>query len=123
MDTRVTVVASETRKALYPSKTGGAPREVVSHVCKVIMFQHDGTIDVSTMKVPETLAPEGVVPGDYVVDYRAGRSFKDDAMVGVMCKFERVGSASVASSIAEAQQASVAKSEAAAKPAEAQKKP
>ncbi|WP_371322852.1 hypothetical protein VX159_10575 [Dechloromonas sp. ZY10] len=121
MQSRVTVVASETRKALYPSKSGGAPREVTSHVCKVILFKHDGTIDVSTMKVPEALAPNGVTPGDYLVDYCAGRSFKEDAMVGVMCTFERVGGASVASSIAEAQQQSAKAAE--AKAAEAPKKP
>lgn len=89
MQTRVTVVGAERREALYPV-AGGAPRKVVSHVCKVILNLPDGTLDVGTLKVPETFAPEGVIPGDYMVEYRAGRSFKEDQIIGVMHSFEAV---------------------------------
>lgn len=92
MKTRVSVVGSERREALYPV-AGGQPRKVVSHQLKVILHLPDGTVDVGTMKVPDALAPEGVAPGDYLVEFRAGRGFKEDQIIGVMHSFEAVGSA------------------------------
>lgn len=99
MQTRVTVVGAERREALYPV-AGGQPRKVVSHVCKVILNLPDGTIDVGTLKVPETFAPEGVTPGDYMVEYRAGRGFKEDQIIGVMHSFEPMRKAPAAQSSA-----------------------
>lgn len=90
MKTRVTVVGAERKENLYPV-AGGQPRKVVSHKCKVILHLHDGTIDVGTLTVPESLAPEGVQPGDYAVEYRAGRGFSEDKIIGVMHTFEAVG--------------------------------
>lgn len=89
METRVTVVGVERKENLYPV-AGGQPRKVVSHQCKVILHLPDGVIDVGTMKVPDALAPEGVQPGDYMVEFRAGRGFSEDKIVGVMHSFRAV---------------------------------
>lgn len=93
MKIRLTIVGAERKEAFYASKTGGAPRKVISYVCKSIINKADGTLDVGTIKVPESLVPEaqfpqGVLPGEYVVDYSAGRGFKEDAIIGVMVSFE-----------------------------------
>lgn len=87
MKTRVTVVGAERKENLYPV-AGGQPRKVVSHKCKIILHLPDGQIDVGTLTVPEALAPEGVNPGDYLVEYRAGRGFSEDKIIGVMHSFE-----------------------------------
>lgn len=87
MKTRVTVVGAERKENLYPV-AGGAPRKVVSHKCKVILHLPDGGIDVGTLTVPDALAPEGVTPGDYNVEFRAGRGFSEDKIIGVMFSFE-----------------------------------
>lgn len=92
MKTRVTVVGAERKENLYPV-AGGAPRKVVSHKCKVILHLPDGGIDVGTLTVPDALAPEGVTPGDYNVEFRAGRGFSEDKIVGVMFSFEGIASA------------------------------
>lgn len=88
MQSRITVIGSELKSSMYSSKTGGAPREVKRHVCKCILHGEGGSVDVGTLSVPEALAPEGVQPGDYVVEYRAGRGFSDDKIIGVMVSFE-----------------------------------
>lgn len=87
MKTRISVVGSDRKENLYPV-AGGAPRKVVSHKCKVILHLPDGTVDVGTMTVPDALAPEGVQPGDYYVEFRAGRGFSEDKIIGVMHSFE-----------------------------------
>lgn len=95
MKTRVTVVGAERKENLYPV-AGGAPRKVVSHKCKVILHLPDGAVDVGTLTVPDALAPEGVTPGDYQVEFRAGRGFSEDKIIGVMHSFEGVGRAAPA---------------------------
>lgn len=92
MKTRVSVVGVERKENLYPV-AGGAPRKVVSHKCKVILHLPDGGVDVGTLTVPEALAPEGVTPGDYHVEFRAGRGFSEDKIIGVMFSFEGIASA------------------------------
>jgi hypothetical protein len=92
MKSRVTVVGVERKENLYPV-AGGAPRKVVSHKCKVILHLPDGGIDVGTLTVPDVLAPEGVTPGEYTVEFRAGRGFSEDKIVGVMFSFEGIASA------------------------------
>lgn len=87
MKTRVSIVSSEKRENLYPV-AGGQPRKVVSYKCKCILHAADGTIDVGTLSVPEAIAPEGLVPGDYVLDYRAGRGFTEDRIIGVLHSVE-----------------------------------
>lgn len=88
-ESRITVLGAEERVNLYPVP-GGKPREVKSYTCKVMLHTPDGQIDVGTLTVPSSLAPEGVQPGDYLVSYRAGRGFKEDKIVGVMHSFEAV---------------------------------
>jgi len=90
MENRISVLGSKLISNLYPSKTGGAPREVKQYECKCVLHLADGSIDVGTVRIPETLAPEGVQVGDYLVSYRAGRSWKDDKIVGIMDTFVAV---------------------------------
>lgn len=87
MKTRVTIVGSEKRENLYPV-AGGQPRKVTSYKCKCVLHLADGTVDVGTLNVPEALAPEGVAPGDYLLEYRAGRGFSEDKIVGVLHSME-----------------------------------
>ncbi|MCL2875460.1 MAG: hypothetical protein FWF12_04020 [Betaproteobacteria bacterium] len=95
MESRITVIGSELKSAFYNNKAGGAPREVKTNICKVILHMENGVVDVGTLRVPESLAPEGVQPGDYMISYRAGRGFSDDAIGGVMCGFKAVKPQSV----------------------------
>lgn len=88
MKVRVTVVGSERQERLYAQAGGGQPRKVVSHKCKVILHGEGGVVDVGTLSVPEALAPEGVQPGDYLIDYRAGRGFSEDKIVGLLHSIE-----------------------------------
>jgi len=88
MKTRVTVLSAERREAVYE---GG--RKSVSHKCKIILHLPDGGVDVGTLTVPDALAPEGVTPGDYHVEYRAGRGYSEDKIIGVMFSFEGVARA------------------------------
>lgn len=90
METRITVLGVKPVTNFYPSKTGGAPREVKTYECKCVLHLDDGSIDVGTTRIPETLAPEGVVPGDYMIAYKAGRSWKEDKIVGIPCVFRAV---------------------------------
>lgn len=90
MESRITVIGAELNTNFYASKTGGAPREVKSYTCKVILHLEGGAVDVGTLRIPEALAPEGITPGDYMVAYRAGRGFSDDKIVGVMTTFRGV---------------------------------
>jgi len=92
MESRITVIGAELRSAYYANKAGGAPREVKSYNCKVILHLEGGAVDVGTLKVPEALAPEGVTPGDYLISYRAGRGYQDDKIVGVMVGFKGINS-------------------------------
>lgn len=87
MKTRVTIVGSEKRENLYPV-AGGQPRKVVSYKCKCILHGADGVVDVGTLTVPESVAPEGVLPGDYLIDYRAGRGFSEDKIMGILHSIE-----------------------------------
>lgn len=91
MKSRVTVVGVERQERVYASPNG-APRTVISHKCKVVLHLPDGSVDVGTLTVPDALAPEGVTPGDYAVEFRAGRGFSEDKIIGVMHSFEGVGS-------------------------------
>lgn len=98
MKTRVTVLSSERRENTYEGN-----RKSVSHKCKVIIHKADGSVDVGTLSVPDALAPAPavagehavVVPGDYAIDYAAGRGFSEDKVIGVLCLFELMGKPSV----------------------------
>jgi hypothetical protein len=90
MKSKVTVVNSERRETTYAGKTGGV-RTVVNYTCKCIL--HDAetdSVDVGTLRVPESLVPDGVAPGDYWVDFKLGRGFGDDTVKGLLCLFEPV---------------------------------
>ncbi|MDR2187711.1 MAG: hypothetical protein LBE62_06615 [Azonexus sp.] len=91
MESRITVVGSELKSAIYSGKNGAPPREVKRHVCKVILHI-DGVVDVGTLNVPVTIVPETdlIQPGDYMISYRAGRGFQEDKIVGVMTEFRPV---------------------------------
>lgn len=90
MENRLTVLASKLIVNTYASKTGGAAREVKQFECKCVLHLSDGSIDVGTVRIPDALAPEGVAPGDYLISYRAGRSWNEDRIVGVMDTFVAV---------------------------------
>lgn len=88
MKVRVSIVSSEKLERFYE---GG--RKSVSYVCKCVIHD-EGKVDVGTLRVPEALAPEGVVPGDYWIDFKAGRMFNDDAVNGRLCLLEAASAVS-----------------------------
>jgi hypothetical protein len=91
MKTRVTVVGSEFVVRHYDNN-----RKSESYICKCVTHDPEtGAVDVGTLRVPAVLAPDGVLPGDYNIDFRAGRSFSDDGIVGRLCLLEAVSASGV----------------------------
>lgn len=91
MKTRISILASERKESVYE---GG--RKSVKYVCKCVIHAEDGSVDVGTLNVPERFAPEGVLPGEYAVDYKAGRGFSDDKIGGQLALFEPLQTRSAA---------------------------
>lgn len=84
----ITVLGCKAVVNEYASKIAGQPPKVVeTWELKCMLHMEDGTIDVGTTRIAKALAPEGVVPGQYEILYRAGRSFKDDKIIGVVSEF------------------------------------
>jgi hypothetical protein len=93
MKTKVTVVNAERRETTYAGKTGGV-RTVINYTCKCILHDEESnSVDVGTLRVPESFVPDGVAPGDYWVDFKLGRGFGDDTVKGLLCLFEPVSAA------------------------------
>jgi hypothetical protein len=95
MKSKITVVGSE-----FVTKHYDNNRKSESFVCKCIMHDADdeeGGADVGTVRIPLPLIPESVITGegekrrirkgDYLIDFRAGRSYSDDGIVGRLCEF------------------------------------
>jgi hypothetical protein len=100
MKTRITVVGSEFLVRHYDGN-----RKSESFVCKCILHGEEGAggLDVGTLRLPAALVRESfgadteILPnGDYWIDFKAGRSFSDDGIVGRICSLEAVAAASAA---------------------------
>lgn len=97
MKTKITVVGSDFVVRHYDNN-----RKSESFVAKVIIHDasaedDEGGADVGTLRVALPLVPESVIvgegekrrirKGDYIIDFKAGRSFSDDGIVGRLCDF------------------------------------
>lgn len=94
MKSKITVVGSE-----FVTKHYDNNRKSESFVAKVIMHdvEDEDDADVGTIRVPMALVPESVITGegekrrirkgDYLVDFKAARSYSDDGVVGRLCEF------------------------------------
>lgn len=86
MKTRVTVLAVERKE--FPSRQAGGKSSVL-YICQCVV--HGEKVEVGVLRVPEKLAAEGVMPGDYMAEFGLNVHWETKNLEGRLVALDRVG--------------------------------